>query len=163
MRRAPFVIIGTVAGVAGVLSFHTTRAKLVVPTATGPTATTTPTTTPAAGSSTTTGGAGPSPSPTTTVAGGARTATGADVGYPYGDLAVSVTVKGSRISDVNLVTLNDGGSGRSSMIDNYAAPLLRNQVLAADSANIDGVAGATYTSQAYVDSVQSALDKLGFK
>ena len=46
------------------------------------------------------------------------------------------------------------------MIDDAAIPQLRAQVLSADSANIDGVSGATFTSQAYAAAVQSALDQL---
>ena len=50
---------------------------------------------------------------------------------------------------------------RSVHIDDEAIPQLRQQVLAAQSASIDGVSGATFTSQAYAQSVQSALDQLG--
>ncbi len=169
MRRSPFVIAGTLAGVAGILSFHTGRGHLVLPTSagtpTGSSPSTTSPTTPATGSSP----AGPSAGGSTTTttapaapAGGARTATGHDVTYPYGDLSVSVTVTGTRITGVKLVTLNDNDS-RSAAIDQYSTPILGHQILAAGNLQINGVSGATYTSQAYVDSVQSALDQLGVK
>jgi uncharacterized protein with FMN-binding domain len=49
--------------------------------------------------------------------------------------------------------------GRSAEISNYAAPILRQEVLKAQSANVDTVGGATYSSQGYLASVQSAIDK----
>jgi uncharacterized protein with FMN-binding domain len=155
VRRAPYVIAGTVAGIAGVLMFPTHRPRLVIPTQPAPT---TP-------STATNGTTGATSSPTTAPASATttrRTAAGTDQPYQYGDLAVDVVLTGSRISDVQVVQLHET-DGRSASIDNQAIPYLRQQVLAAQSTNIDGVSGATYTSQAYIDSIQSALDKLGFK
>jgi uncharacterized protein with FMN-binding domain len=51
---------------------------------------------------------------------------------------------------------------KSAEISQFAAPQLQSEVLAAQSAKIDGVSGASYTSQSYDTSVQSALDQLGF-
>jgi uncharacterized protein with FMN-binding domain len=51
---------------------------------------------------------------------------------------------------------------KSAQISQYAAPQLRNEVLAAQSAKIDGVSGASYTSQSYDTSLQSALDQVGY-
>lgn len=53
--------------------------------------------------------------------------------------------------------------GRSSSIDSYAIPQLEQQVIAATSANINRVSGATYTSHAFEQSLASALAKLGFQ
>ena len=172
MRRAPLVIAGTVAGVAGVLAFPTHRPRLVIPTQSATGNSTTPAGTGAQASPTTgapgaSGASGGSSSPGGSSSAGStsasRQATGADTPYPYGDLAVEVKVTGTHITDVVLTRLNDGGGGQSAFIDQQAIPLLRQQVLAAQSTNISGVSGATYTSQAYVDSVQSALDQLGIK
>lgn len=74
----------------------------------------------------------------------------------YGTVQVELTVSGGRITDVQAVRLPSGG--RSSGISAYAAPKLRTEVLAAQSARIDTVSGASYTSEAYARSVQSALD-----
>jgi uncharacterized protein with FMN-binding domain len=74
----------------------------------------------------------------------------------YGTVQVKVTLSAGRITDVQAVRLPSGG--RSTAIANYAAPLLRQEVLAAQSARIDTVSGASYTSEAYARSVQSALD-----
>lgn len=78
-----------------------------------------------------------------------------DVGY--GVVQVRVTMVGSHITDVTPLSLPQGG--RSSDISSYAAPQLRKEALAAQSANIDTVSGASYTSAGYARSLQSALDK----
>jgi uncharacterized protein with FMN-binding domain len=76
----------------------------------------------------------------------------------YGPIQVRLVLDGSRITDViTLVAPVDGGE-RTRQITADAMPRLRQQVLAAQSAQIDGVSGATYTAQGYRQSVQSALD-----
>ena len=85
---------------------------------------------------------------------------GRDVTTQYGDVQLKVTVKGGKIQKVAFVALN-AYDGHSLSIDQYAAPLLNQQALAASSAQIQGVSGATYTSDAYRQSLQSALDALG--
>lgn len=77
----------------------------------------------------------------------------------YGDVQLKVTVSGTKIVDISFVALN-ANDGKSQEIDQYAAPLLNQQAIAASSANIQGVSGATYTSDAYKQSLQSALDQL---
>lgn len=77
----------------------------------------------------------------------------------YGPLQVSVTFVDSTITAVTeLQAPND--RGRSVEINQQAAPILEQEVLAAQSANIDTVSGATYTSEGYAQSVQSAIDQL---
>jgi uncharacterized protein with FMN-binding domain len=75
---------------------------------------------------------------------------------------VTVTESNGRITDVQMASLQETDS-RSVEIDDQAIPQLRQEVLTAQNANIDGVSGATFTSQAYATSVQSALDQLGTK
>lgn len=72
---------------------------------------------------------------------------------------MTVTEQSGHITDLQMASLNETDA-RSVFIDDQAIPTLRQQVLAAQSANIDGVSGATFTSQAYAQSVQSALDQL---
>jgi uncharacterized protein with FMN-binding domain len=48
---------------------------------------------------------------------------------------------------------------RSQFIDQQAVPLLKQETLQAQSANIDTVSGATMTSEAYIQSLQAALKK----
>jgi len=81
------------------------------------------------------------------------------VNTQFGPVQVRVTVQSGHITDVQATALPSGGY--SSQINNYAAPQLRQQALAAQSANINGVAGASFTSQGYRQSLQSALTQLG--
>jgi uncharacterized protein with FMN-binding domain len=82
---------------------------------------------------------------------------GPAVTTPYGDVQVEVVLTGGRITDVRALHLTDSG-GHSRRISAYAAPLLRAEVLAAQSAHVDMVSGATFTSEGYLGSLQAALD-----
>jgi uncharacterized protein with FMN-binding domain len=84
------------------------------------------------------------------------------VNYNYGILSVSVTVSGSKITDVKIASINDGGNFRSESIDQQSIPVLEQEALAAQSANIQAVSGASYTSAGFEQSLQSALSKLHF-
>ena len=87
------------------------------------------------------------------------TVTGPVVDTPYGPVQVQVTVKSGKIVDVAaLQTPSD--QMRSQMIAQYAVPVLRQEALQAQSAQIDLVSGATYTSMGYAQSLQAALDQL---
>jgi uncharacterized protein with FMN-binding domain len=83
--------------------------------------------------------------------------TGALVQTPYGDVQVRVAFTGRHITDVRALRLTDS-SGTSVSISAQAEPILRQEALAAQSAQIDMVSGATYTSEGYVQSLQSAID-----
>ena len=75
-------------------------------------------------------------------------------------MQVKVTVAGTKITKVTLLQeTNDGAE--SHQIDAYAIPKLTSETLAAQSARIDAVSGASYTSSGYIQSLQSALDKAG--
>jgi len=87
------------------------------------------------------------------------TATGGAYEFPWGVVQVVVTVEGDQIVDVKAVQLPDGDR-RSASISQQVEPMLRESALAADSADIDVISGATYTSLAYAYSLQSALDQL---
>lgn len=162
MRRAPIVLTGTVAGLVGVLAFHTTPARLGLPAgAAAAGAPPTPASQPSAAGSP---GSGPGSSGSGSgQAAGTRSATGRKVNYYYGVLSVKVTVSGSRIAGVRIAYLDDGGNPRSQFIDQQAIPLLEQQTLAAQSASIQGVSGASYTSAGFDQSLQSALHTLGLK
>lgn len=86
--------------------------------------------------------------------------TGSSVSTRFGTVQVKVTVSSGKIADVAAVHLTDRG-GRSVQISNYAAPILRSAVLQSQSAKVSSVSGATYTSDAYLTSLQSALDQAG--
>jgi uncharacterized protein with FMN-binding domain len=77
---------------------------------------------------------------------------------PYGDVQVRLVVVGRKITDVQALKLTDS-NGRSREISASAEPTLRQEALAAQSAQIDTVSGATYTSEGYRQSLQAAIDQ----
>jgi uncharacterized protein with FMN-binding domain len=96
---------------------------------------------------------------TTTPADG--TYTGTSVSTRFGNVQVAVVISGGAITDVQALQLTDA-DGKSVQISNRAAPILREEVLASQSANVSNVGGATYTTRGYLTSLQSALDQAGF-
>jgi uncharacterized protein with FMN-binding domain len=148
MTRSPIVIAATVAGTAGVLAFHAQAPAVQTATAT----TATPAATATATATATSGSSGS----------GSGTATGDAVDTQYGPAQVKVTVKDGKILSVEAVELQSNDP-HSQQISSSAAPVLRQEVLSKQSADVDAVSGATFTSASYVQSVQSALDKLGYK
>ncbi|MBM7512131.1 uncharacterized protein with FMN-binding domain [Nocardioides cavernae] len=85
---------------------------------------------------------------------------GESVGTPYGPVQVRVAVDGSTITDVTVLRYPDQ-DGHSVQINQYALPQLINETLDAQGSGISMVSGATYTSQGYLQSLQSALDQAG--
>jgi uncharacterized protein with FMN-binding domain len=162
MKPAPMVIAGTVMGLAGLLSFNSTAVKLslgALPGSTTPATTTT--TAPRAGGPTPTPTTAGVPTTTTTAPSAAGSATGAAANYSYGILSVKVSVSGTNITNISIASIDDGGNPRSAYIDQASLPLLEQQALSAQSANIQGVSGASYTTAGFEQSLQSALSKLG--
>jgi uncharacterized protein with FMN-binding domain len=169
MRRAILTLGSTAAGLAALLSFktHSSAADVAAPaaspaatSATGaPTAPVTPTTKPKARATSTasakakaTMGAGSGGMTAT------RTVTGAVETTMYGPMQVKVTLEGQKITNVAVVQeTNDGQESQS--IDAFSIPKLTAETLAAQSARIDTVSGATQTSTGYIGSLQSALDQ----
>jgi hypothetical protein len=95
-------------------------------------------------------------------AGGGPGKTVAGTAWPtvYGPVQVQLTVKDGRITAASALEYPQE-TPRDEQINAYAIPQLNAETLAADSASIDAVSGATYTSQGYIASLQSALDKAG--
>ena len=91
-----------------------------------------------------------------------RRAVGASVSNPYGNVQVRVTARGGKIVGITFLDL-PYGDPTSQSISDQVAPMLAQQAIDAQSANVAGVSGATYTSAAYRQSLQSALDQLGIK
>ena len=163
MRRAPIVVSATIAGTAAVLAFHPRTPA--VPTATASTASAASSAAQSAGTSSgTTGGTGTGTGTGAagTGAGVSGTATGDSVATRYGNAQVRVTVKDGKIVQIDALQLQ-ANDPRSVQISSTAAPILQQEALAAQTAGVDAVSGATYTSASYTQSLQSALDKLGFK
>ena len=166
MRRTPIVVIATVAGLAGVLAFHTTPSRLSLGTLPGPSGgSPAPSTTAPATTAPATAGPGGSSSPPKrgSTASATRTVDGPAVNYNFGVLSVSATVKGTRLVKVGIASIDDGGMSRSQYIDQQAIPLLEQQAMQAQGANIQGVSGASYTSAGFQQSLQAALHTLGFR
>ncbi|CAN5307296.1 hypothetical protein BH11ACT4_BH11ACT4_11120 [soil metagenome] len=103
-------------------------------------------------------GAVPTVTPTPSVP---LTVDGAVVDTKYGTVQVQVVILDRLIIDVVALKLTDS-SATSVDLSARAAPILREEVLAAQSAKVDMVSSATYTSQAYLTSLQAALDAAGF-
>jgi uncharacterized protein with FMN-binding domain len=91
---------------------------------------------------------------------GTQMATGDAFTIRWGDVQVAVTVQGDDIIDVQTLAI-PSSDRRSQRINAYAEPVLREEAIVADSSDVSVVSGATYTSQAYAASLQSALDQLG--
>lgn len=160
--RAVVAIMATIVGVYLLFSFQTpavpasSRASVVAPLATP---------TPAAQ-----GGPTPTPPGTSPTASATPTPTGVTTGYKdgsytgqdapnqYGDVQVKVIISGGKITDVQALTLPTDRQ-RSAEISQQAGPLLHDEVVQAQSAQIDILSGATFTSDSYAQSVQSALDQ----
>jgi uncharacterized protein with FMN-binding domain len=136
---------------------------------------TTPTTTPPATApppspttSPTTGGGGntpATPAPTSppatkppTPANTTRTVDGDPFDNRYGTVQVRLTLQGNQITNVDLLQM-PSDRARSQFISEQAGPILQQETLQAQSAQIDTVSGASYTSESYAQSLQSALDK----
>lgn len=174
MKRAWIVSGATALGLVGVLAFHTTPARLnlgglsapsvseTVPSGggTGGSAPPKAASAPLPTGSQAKGTAGSTPTPTTAATSSPRTATGAPVNYSWGVLSVAVTKVGNTITRVGIASLDDGGNPRSLSIDQQSIPVLEQQTMAAQSADIQGVSGASYTSSGFKQSLQSALGKL---
>ena len=159
------MITATVVGLIGVLEFHSRPSAIAVATipAAGAAAASPTRAAPSQGSSA--GGSSKSkakakassPGPPSTT----RTATGPQVNYSWGTLSVSVTVSGTKVTKVGIASLDDYGNPRSQSIDQYSISQLEQQAVAAQSANIQGVSGASYTSAGFKQSLQAALQQLG--
>ena len=115
---------------------------------------------------TSTTSAGPTPTSTATTPTSTSSSTtkvdGAAVSTQYGDVQVEVTISNARITDVQALQYPNQ-EPRDQQINGDALPQLQAQVLSAQSANIAGVSGATFTTQGYIGSLQSALDAASFK
>ena len=155
MRRAFAAIVVTVFGLWLVLAFKSSPAKPIAATVTSTASTPTTEARGATGGTTppTTG----APPPSTSGSGG-RTVDGPTVSMQFGDVQVEVMLQGTHIVDVKALQL-PYDRARSQYISEQVAPILHDEVLSAQNAQIDTVSGATYTSEAYAQSLQAALDQ----
>lgn|SRR5581483_3118677 len=160
MRRVTAWLLGTICGLVLLVSYHTSTMGPAAPktsagvlaapagqAASGPT----PTTAPASSGGTAPGSAvATAPAADTVV-------TGPQVPTRRGPVQVQIRIENGRLVDIVPVVLPDSNY-RDERINAYAVPILRQEALAAQSANIDTVSGATLTSDGYAASLQAALD-----
>jgi uncharacterized protein with FMN-binding domain len=154
MRRTFGALAATVIGVVWLVTFKVTPLS-VESLAAEPTAAATRTRAPSPVPTS----AGRTSGPTQTVAGTPAangTFTGALVDTRYGAVQVRITVSGQKVVDVQAVALPHDRA-RSAAISQYSSPILRTEAIQAQSARIDVVSGATYTSVAYGRSLANAL------
>ncbi len=90
---------------------------------------------------------------------GATTATGTSVATGYGPVQVQIAVSDEELVAVTPISL-PAEDPRSVELSSRAAPLLAQEAISAQSADVDMVSGATYTSRGYAESLQSALDQV---
>ena len=150
MRRAVIATAGTVVGLVVLLGYRSEGAVKGEKVDIGSGTSTSTSTSAGAGTGTTV--------PTAASSSSDHTYTGQDVFYRYGDIEVAVTLSGSRIVTVS-VPQNDASSPYSQTVNSAAVPVLVKEAVAAQGVNFDVVSGATYTSDAFAQSLQSALDK----
>ncbi|MFF7644612.1 FMN-binding protein [Streptomyces canus] len=91
---------------------------------------------------------------------GTKTVTGDTIQTRWGPVQVRITIKDGKLTEATAVTYPTDNP-RDQEINSYALPRLRSEALQAQSADIDTVSGATYTSDGYRQSLQSALDSAG--
>lgn len=151
MRRVILAIVTTITALVLLLSYKTHgSSSLATPPAAVSSASTTPTT-----AAPTTSTATKKASATAT-----KTVTGAAVETRYGPVQVQVTVTNGRVTAANAIVY-PSNDPRDQQINAYAIPTLNQEAAQAGSASIDMVSGATFTSEGYIQSLQSALDRAG--
>ncbi|HUN38135.1 MAG TPA: FMN-binding protein [Trebonia sp.] len=162
MRRVILAIVCTAAGLALLLSFKTRSTPGLASSTTIPPSQNGTASSSAGSPTATSGSAGSSGrnSASSTSSTASKTVAGDVASTIYGPIQVTITVKGGKITAVTVPEYPDG-TPRDQQINAFALPELIQETVAADSARVDSVSGATYTSQGYVTSLQSAIDKAG--
>jgi uncharacterized protein with FMN-binding domain len=138
VRRSPIVITATIVATTAVLMFRPRESVLAVDSSNA------------------------ASQAVVTQSGDTAVATGGPITSQFGTTQVKVTITGGKITEVEAIKINSN-EPESIQISNGAVPTLRQEVLAKQTAAVAMVSGATVTSQAYEASLQSALDKAGFK
>jgi uncharacterized protein with FMN-binding domain len=156
MRKVLFAVVVTAIGLALLLSFkpHDVAGIAQPPSAVQ-------TYDPVRPDSGNVGQTSPTPSPAAArKPAGSRTFDGDAAATRWGPVQVRITTTGRKITDVQVLRSPDGNR-RDLEISTRALPILRQETLSAQSAQIDSVSGATYTSDGYTRSLQSAIDRAG--
>ena len=165
MRRIAIAFMSTISALVVLFSYHTsTNSQAASPVAaTGGDGSAATGTTTDGSTGTATPSASASASSSSTASSGssssaAKTYTGDSVDTRWGPVQVEITVENGKITKAVAVDYPQG-NGRDQEINSYALPVLSQEVTQAQSAQIDAVSGATVTSDGYIQSLQSAIDK----
>lgn len=152
MKRVVTALVATAAGVIWLVTYRVTPVTLRplagAQTPEQPPAEATPAAPATPGATAT-----PTPVPAAGVAG---SYTGSDVQTIFGDVQVRVVVSGGKVTDVQALHM-PYDRARSALISQYAGPMLREETIQVQSYRIDVISGATYTSEAWAESVAAAL------
>jgi uncharacterized protein with FMN-binding domain len=163
MRRAVLAIFSTIAGLVLLLTFKTqdssTSALASPPANSGSGSTSSSGSTSDSGSTSGSGSSGTTSNSGSTSS-GTKTVTGTAADTRYGPVQVKITVTNGKVTAV-AATEYPQNNGRDQEINSYAIPELNQEATSAKSAQIDTISGATYTSDGYISSLQSALDQAG--
>jgi uncharacterized protein with FMN-binding domain len=166
MRRIVLWLASTVTIVVLLFGYHTstnkTSAAAVTSNASSP-ATTSSSSEPSTGSSSPSSSpssSGSTSSGTSSSSTNTKTYTGSVAQTRWGPVQVQITVQGDKITKVTVLQ-QPNGNQKDAEINSYALPILVQDTLSAQSAQIDMVSGATVTSDGYLTSLQSALDQAG--
>lgn len=163
MKRPLTILSATTVGFVGIIALHgplTKSSSLIKSSAPTTSAPPSPSTTPSNPSPTTVPTVASTTVPVSSSA--SRSAVGKPEYYGYGEMAIKVTVVGTRIVGLKVASLRTAES-YSQQLAQQALPILKTEVLQAQGTRISSLSGATYTTEAYAYSIQSALDKLHFK
>jgi len=153
VKRVVLAIVSTVASLVLLLSFktHSPTAGATPPAAVSTSGT-------SAGTSGTSGSSGTTTKKSTSSA--SKTYTGSAADTRYGPVQVQITVKSGNVVSASAVDYPNNDP-RDAQINGYAIPVLNSEAASAGSSSISMVSGATYTSEGYIASLQSALDQAG--
>ena len=170
MKRIVLWVLSTLSAVVVLFGYHTSTSSVMATGSEGAFSTSLQgQTTAGSGSSTTTSGAAPptdsssgSPSASSdqSTSGSATTVTGDAAQTRYGAVQVQLEVTGSTITNVSILQYPDQ-DGRDLQISNFSLPQLIQDTLDSQGDSVSMVSGATYTSEGYLQSLQSALDQAG--
>jgi uncharacterized protein with FMN-binding domain len=160
MRRITYWLLSTISALVLLFGYHTSTSGAL---ASG-SSSTQPVISAGSGSSastaTSSGSAPPADSGTPSSSSGSssKTVTGSVTQTRWGPVQVQLKVAAGKITGVSVLQY-PSGNGRDAEINNYALPILTQETISSQNANIDMVSGATVTSDGYLQSLQSALDQ----
>ena len=169
MRRISLWVMSTLSTVVLLFSYHTstsgplatgssTSQQAVISSASSTSGSSSSDATRQSSGSGSSGSSSSGSSGSTTTKSTSKTVTGSVAQTRWGPVQVQLTVAAGKITKVSVLQY-PSGNGKDQEINSYALPILTQETVAAQSASIDMVSGATVTSDGYLTSLQSALDQ----